>query len=71
MGYHMKDVPDQPAYMKKRRIVYIRWFKCPECGTIVTATKGQMTSNGHVKTMRCPICREEQSFMQIDIQALR
>jgi transcription elongation factor Elf1 len=71
MGYHMIDVPDQPARTKKRRIVYIRWFGCPECGAVVTATKGQKTPAGHIKTMYCPICKTDRRFMQVDIEALR
>lgn len=46
----------------------LRVFECPECHNKLYASKSanKMTSNGHIKTMWCPICKKENDFVQID-----
>jgi len=54
--------------MRKRRHFIVRRFRCPECGTELTATKMWFrTGDGHVKTMYCYVCKEERDCIQIDI----
>lgn len=46
----------------------MRYFKCPICSTILTASKTmkRMTNKGHIKTLYCPICKETRDFVQFD-----
>lgn len=52
--------------MRKRRGMFMRVFKCPDCGTEFTASKTQGTGAGHIKTMYCAICRRDRDFAQVD-----
>ena len=47
------------------RKVYLREFKCPDCGTFMRAAKHRLTEKGHIKTMWCPMCKEERDFVQV------
>lgn len=50
----------------------VRYFKCPVCGTVVTATKTDGPShNGHVKTMYCYVCMRETDHVQFDSDKAR
>lgn len=51
----------------KRRAYRIRYFQCPVCGKIQTASKKghAMTEIGHVKTMLCWNCFETRDFIQV------
>lgn len=51
----------------KKSTMYLRRFKCPECGAVVTAPKLSKTKNGHVKTMYCSGCGMERDFVQFEI----
>ena len=44
-----------------------RRFKCPVCGTVLTAYKlsSRRTSAGHIKTMWCYKCKKVQNFTQV------
>lgn len=52
--------------MKKRSVVERR-FKCPECGTIMTAYKssGHKTAQDHKKHMWCYKCQKKVAFVQL------
>jgi len=53
--------------MRRRVVTTIRFFKCPVCGTTITAPKYIGKTNiGHVKTMYCYICGKEQDLVQIE-----
>ena len=56
---------------RKTNTVYIRQFKCPLCGTEITAPKTSRTGNGHIKTMYCPVCREQRDFIQTGIDKVK
>ena len=52
---------------KSRNPPQVRLFQCPSCGRFVPATKMKSrTVIGHIKTMYCFFCREEQDFIQVD-----
>lgn len=55
--------------MKKRPFA-LRYFKCPECGAIQTATKklSLMSEKGHIKTMYCFSCKKKRQFEMIDAE---
>jgi len=57
--------------MRKSTTSYIRRFKCPVCGADATAPKLSMTGNGHIKTMYCPVCKQERDFVQVGIDKAR
>ena len=57
--------------MRRTIISYIRRFKCQDCGSEITAPKLSKTGNGHIKTMYCPICKEQKDFIQIGIDKAR
>lgn len=44
----------------------IRYFKCPDCGQTMTASKRFDTGLSHLKDMYCPICRCDKKFEQYD-----
>ncbi len=44
--------------------VFLRDFKCPECGTTMQMPKRRLTGNGHIKTMWCPRCKQMRDFVQ-------
>ena len=50
-----------------RKNVTERYFKCPECGTILTAYKksSRRTSVNHIKHMYCYKCKEVRPFVQL------
>ena len=50
-----------------RKNVTERFFKCPECGTVLTAFKksSRRTSVNHVKHMYCYKCKEVRPFIQL------
>ncbi len=54
--------------MGKRGKKCLRYFRCPECGSTLTATKriSRATGNGHLKYLYCPICRKEVNAEQYD-----
>lgn len=50
----------------------VRYFKCPVCGTVVTATKMDgLSPPGHIKTMYCWKCKEERDHIQFDSDKAR
>lgn len=53
---------------KDPRRTQIRLFICPDCQTVVPATKtrGKHTEDGHIKTMYCYKCQEDREFEQIE-----
>lgn len=53
--------------MRKRsaRGFFYREFICPICQTRQVFPKGEGTEKGHIKTVYCPICKEEQDLVQI------
>ena len=52
---------------KSRKPPQVRQFQCPSCGRFVPATKiKSRTAIGHIKTMYCFFCQEEQDFVQVD-----
>lgn len=58
--------------MKRRgRFVFLRWFKCPVCGLVLSAPKHAGDAPGHIKDMWCPTCKAEQKFEQTDTQKIR
>ena len=50
-----------------RKNVTERYFKCPECGTVLTAYKksSRRTSVNHIKHMYCYKCKEVRPFIQL------
>lgn len=57
--------------MRKSTVSYIRRFKCSVCGADASAPKLSKTSNGHIKTMYCHICKQEREFTQVGIDRVR
>jgi rubredoxin len=54
-------------YRQGSRGYYIRLFQCPVCGFYLNAAKAiRITPIQHIKTMWCPMCREEHDFIQVD-----
>ena len=52
---------------KSRNPPQVRLFQCQICGRFVPATKMKSrTAIGHIKTMYCFFCQEEQDFIQVD-----
>lgn len=50
----------------------LRYFKCPECGTVTTAPKTDGLSHvGHIKTMWCYVCKADRDHVQIDTDKTR
>lgn len=53
--------------MRKRRVWSMRRFRCPECGTMMSAAKVERrATKGHVKTMYCWVCKGDRDFVQVD-----
>jgi len=53
--------------MKKKRVFYIRIFKCPDCGKILSASKSKgFSENGHKKDIYCPWCETVKTMEQIE-----
>ena len=50
---------------------YLRTFRCPECGTVLTAPKNRPTEVGHIKTMWCPVCGVERDFEQTELERVK
>ena len=52
---------------RHRKPPQVRLFRCPVCGKLMPATKVKgRTTIGHIKTMYCFFCQEEQDFVQVD-----
>lgn len=52
---------------KDAQLIQVRYFKCPECETVVPATKTRhRTSVGHIKTMYCYVCQKTTDHEQIE-----
>ena len=52
---------------KSRNPPQVRLFQCPSCGRFVPATKlKSRTAIGHLQTMYCFFCLQEQDFVQVD-----
>lgn len=50
----------------------VRYFKCPVCGVVVTATKTDGSSyTGHIKTMYCYKCKVDRDYIQFDSDKAR
>ena len=49
--------------------IHIRYFHCPVCHKVITATKHQnfKKEKKHRKTMWCPFCKEERRFILDEI----
>ena len=57
---------------KKKHVVGLRWFQCPDCGALLTAPKHRgRTDNGHVKNMWCFKCNGDKPFIQVDVDRAR
>ena len=50
-----------------RKNVTERVFRCPDCGTVVTAYKksSRRTVQGHTKHMYCWKCKDMKGFIQL------
>ena len=59
--------------MKKQRKFINRYFKCPECNTVISAPKklSMASEKGHIKTMYCYICKRKRDFIMIDSDIAR
>lgn len=58
--------------MKCRRHTRIRYFQCPVCHAVLTATKHKgITGTGHIKTMYCYVCKRDRDFVQVDSDITR
>ena len=58
--------------MKKALYWQNRHFRCPDCGTRLTASKIHgKDRQGHVKTMYCPTCRQDRDFVQFESDKAR
>lgn len=52
---------------RSRKRPQVRLFQCPVCGKLMPATKVKgRTTIGHIKTMYCFFCGEEEDFVQVD-----
>ena len=51
----------------KKRMMYIRYFKYPDCGSITTATKPQSrrTPDGHIKDLYYYKCKKITHTVQV------
>lgn len=51
-----------------RREVYIRTFRCPDCGMKMYAHKrgNHKTKPGHKKLLWCPWCKAEKNMVQVE-----
>lgn len=57
---------------RKRRFVTLRRFRCPVCGQEMVASKlHSPTFKGHIKTMYCPMCKEDRDFVQTEMDRTR
>lgn len=55
-----------------RRAYEIRFFRCPGCANIFSASKLEhQTTNGHIKTIWCPFCKKDMDMTQVDREPLR
>ena len=52
----------------KKKSVTERRFKCPKCGYVATTFKksSRRSSEGHLKIMWCPFCKDEHNFIQLN-----
>lgn len=52
----------------KKRSVWLRRFKCNECGTIITAPKraDKLNKQEHIKTIWCYYCSKLTEFSMIN-----
>lgn len=59
--------------MRKYSKIIIRYFRCPDCNGVVTASKksSMPTAIGHIKTMYCPFCKEEKDFFMFDSDEIK
>lgn len=55
---------------RKRTAVQLREMKCTICGQVMYVSKHMrhMTPKGHIKTMYCPICKQETDFIQTGVK---
>lgn len=58
--------------MMGSRKCLLRWFRCPVCGSVLTAPRRRgSTHAGHIKTMWCFVCAARRDFVQIDSSRAR
>lgn len=60
-------IKDWKEFFKMRKNVTERFFKCSECGTVLTAYKksSRRTGANHIKHMYCHKCKEVHPFIQL------
>lgn len=55
--------------MKKRNDAVISYYKCPSCGKVLSIPRqsGKLRGRGHKKDIWCPFCKEEKTFVELEI----